>query len=74
MVRKACIINEHLYEIMKEAFIDDVLNMMKIPEDTEQDNDNRNGNVSHDAGMNMLLMMKVSTSLGSIFTHFIGSA
>ena len=47
--------------------------MMKIPEDTEQDNDNRNGNVSHDAGMDMLRMMKVSTSLGSIFTHFIGS-
>ena len=51
MMHKACIIDKHLYENMKEAFIDDVLNMIKIPEGTEQDNDNSNGNVSHDVGL-----------------------
>ena len=51
MMHKAYIINEHLYENMKEAFIDDVLNMMKILEDTELDNDNTNDNVSHEAGV-----------------------
>ena len=51
MMHKVCVIDEHLYEIMKKAFIDDVLNMMKIPEDTKEDNNNSNGNVSHDAGV-----------------------
>ena len=41
----------HLYENRKEAFIADVLNMMKIPEDTEHDNGNSNGNISHDTGV-----------------------
>ena len=51
MMHKVCKINEHLYENMKEAFIADVLKMMKISEDTEQDNDKSSGNVSHEAGM-----------------------
>ena len=38
MMNKACIIDENLCENMKKAFIDDVLNMMKIPEDIEHDN------------------------------------
>ena len=42
MMHKACIINEHLYDNMKEAFIDDVLNMAKLPEETEHDNDDSN--------------------------------
>ena len=38
MMNKACIIDENLCENIKKAFIDDVLNMMKIPEDIEHDN------------------------------------
>ena len=36
---------------MKEAFIDDVLKMMKILEDNEQDDNSSNGSISHDAGI-----------------------
>ena len=51
MMNKACVIDENLYENMKEAFIDDVLKMMKILEDNEQDDNSSNGNISHDAGI-----------------------
>ena len=51
MMHKACIIDKHHYENMKEAFIDDILNMVKLPQETELNNDNSNGNVSHDAGI-----------------------
>ena len=51
MMQKACIIDEHLYDNMNEAFIDDILNTVKLPEETEHNNDNSNGNVSHDAGI-----------------------
>ena len=51
IMHKACIINEHLYDNMKETFIDDILNIAKLPEETEHDNNNSNGNVSHDAGI-----------------------
>ena len=37
MMNKACIIDEHLYRNMKEAFVANVLNMIKIPGDSEQD-------------------------------------
>ena len=45
MMHKAC------YDNMKEAFIDDVLDMAKVPDETEHDNDNSNDNISHDAGV-----------------------
>ena len=48
IMHKACIIDEHLYDNMKEAFIDDVLKT-KLPEETEQDNHDSNGSISHDA-------------------------
>ena len=51
MIHKACIINEHVYDNIKEAFIDDILNMAKLPEETEYDNDNSNGKISHDVGI-----------------------
>ena len=36
---------------MKEAFVANILNMIKIPGDNEQDIINSEGNVSHDAGI-----------------------
>ena len=50
-VNKTCIIDENLYEDMKEASIDGALNMMKIPEDNGQDNNSSNGNTSHEGGI-----------------------
>ena len=50
MTHKAFIINGHDYDIMKEALIDDVSNMVKILEQTGQNNDNTSGDMTNDDG------------------------
>ena len=50
VMHKACVINGHSYDTMREAFIDAVSNMVKIPELTEQNNHNISGDMSNNAG------------------------
>ena len=35
MIHEVCIINEHNFDTMKVAFIDDILNMVELTEQTE---------------------------------------
>ena len=49
MMHEACVMNGHNYDTMKEAFIDDVSNMVKIPELTEQNNNNISGDMTNNA-------------------------
>ena len=62
-MNKACIINEYLYENMKEAFIDDVLNMMKYQKTMNRTTITVKVMQAMMLALDMLMMMKVSACL-----------